>query len=239
MTEAMQECWSHFNAQDCVLFDDLVARMQAEAGQNENIGSEEDKANLWRELQHDPVFAEKRYKVNSNRFWHSVEVGWTYSKNWTKFRFALTYLALENNSLSKATLEKFFFQPGAKTSTTAEATAAEERALKGKLSALACAVLFFSDYDRFYKLRMILSVAAPVEAWHRRQSHFCRSSTENAKWFEVQVAGFFFKHIDDVWSRHRLGRCEDRASLSNVAPGRPLDFQWRCKLLCAIRAFAF
>lgn len=191
MTEAMQECWSHFNAQDCVLFDDLVARMQAEAGQNENIGSEEDKANLWRELQHDPVFAEKRYKVNSNRFWHSVEVGWTYSKNWTKFRFALTYLALENNSLSKATLEKFFFQPGAKTSTTAEATAAEERALKGKLSALACAVLFFSDYDRFYKLRMILSVAAPVEAWHRRQSHFCRSSTENAKWFEVQVAGFF------------------------------------------------
>lgn len=201
MREAMEECWKHFNAQDCVLFDDLVGRMQAEAGEHQNIGTEEDKAHMWRELQHDRVFTEKRYKVNSNRFWHSVEVGHIYSANWTKFRFVLTYMALENNSLSKAVLQKFFFQPGMKASTTAEATAAEERALKGKLSALACAVLFFSDYDRFYKLRMILSVSAPVEKWHRRQSHFCRSSTENAKWMSAQVAGGFFKHVEEIWSR--------------------------------------
>jgi hypothetical protein len=148
------------------------------------------------------VFYRKGYKVNMNRFWHGVEVGWIYAKNWSKMRFAHTFMALESpGTLDNATLAKLVFKPGIVEATKAEHTSVEEKALRGKINALACSVLFLGERQNLPRLRAILVAASPVGTWFRAQASKCRSMEDNATWLQEQLGGDFMQHIFQVWMK--------------------------------------
>ncbi len=149
----------------CPLIDELYNNILRESGRSSEIGSDVARDELWRDMASDPALLQKRYKVNMNRFWHGVEVAWIYNRNWTKFRFASTYLALETDALSGANLSKLIFKGDSDNGerTKGEVVSTEEKALKAKVNAVACSVLFLSEYSRLHRLRALLVVAAPLE----------------------------------------------------------------------------
>lgn len=111
-------------------------------------------------------------------------------------RYAYTYLALENGTLTTASVGKITFKPdsGDKTAKWRQ-TSMEELALRGSFNSLALSVVFLSDLGRRRTLRCILVVQAPLEKWFRWQNHHCRSIEDNAAWMEGQVHSGFLKHI--------------------------------------------
>lgn len=139
MREAMSECWAAFNSSDCPLFEEFAASILQEAGRGGEVGDVSARDEMWQELQSDEVFFLKRYKCNTNRFWHGVEVGWLYTSNWTKFRLSHSYMVIESNSLNTTALHQLVFKRNdEKQQTVGESVYMEERALKGKINALAC-----------------------------------------------------------------------------------------------------
>lgn len=202
MREALDELWSKFSPATCPLFQELCNQIMWENGRSAEVGSEGSEALLWESLQTDPALNAKGYKVNLNRFFHSIEVGWQFSRSWTKVRLSMTFMALEKDSLNTTVLSKLVFGSTTKNKSTAgEATSLEERALRGKINTLAAAVLFLSDTERMFKLRAVLTIVRLVEEWFRDQSHRCREIGENADWFRRQVCGAFQDHIAEVWKR--------------------------------------
>ena len=201
MQEAMYECWGSFTSRNCKLFAALSNDILWESGRGNQVGSQDIADDLWRSMPDDDIFHKRRYKVNNNRFWHGIEVGWVYAANWTKLRIAHTYMALESDALKGSAMTKLMFKHDGSSLTAGVAVSAEEKALQGKLNALTVSVMFFSDKTNLGKLRAMLTIAKPVETWYRLQSHTCRSVDSNARWVREQLGGAFMKHIVDVFQR--------------------------------------
>lgn len=200
--EAIEEIWQHFSPKTCELWSELGNQVLWEAGRSQEVGSEEVLSALWEELRQDSDLRRKRYKVTSNRFFHSCEVGWVYARSWSKFRYVHTYLALENGSLTAASVGKLFVKPPSQADgTRGQQISPEEMAIRGRINALSCSVVFLSDRSRLLKLRCILCAQAPLENWFRWQNHWCRSVKNNASWLIDQVKEKFMAHITEIWGR--------------------------------------
>lgn len=176
----------------------------------------------WDDLQNDPIFFRRGYNVNMNRFWHGPQVAAIYAANFSKFRFAYTFMALETDNLAASHSSKLLFQnDSAKSGTTGEATSMDERALRGKTNALACSVIFLSDLSRLWKLRTVLVSSQPVQDWFRLHNKQCRSILENAEWLRRQLSGEFMAHIVQVFARlscRRSGWRSRRGALIFTSP---------------------
>lgn len=202
LREALAESSKAFNARDSPLFVEHARNICVENGLEDELGSEEKLQRVFARLLEDPAIANKGYKCTMNRFFHGVERARWLVEHWSKWLYFMSYMALESDCLTCTHLKKLEFKEEAGEATAAQRMSAEEKALRGgQINAVAATVVFMSDRFRYHKLKAVIAAQAPVEAWHREQSHMCRSVDENSAWFRAQLAGGYMAHVEQIVAR--------------------------------------
>lgn len=209
----VRECWDsvlkHFSPNQLPLFAERAKDLLEESGGEgcllaDSPNNDIDEA-LWRRLQFG--WRPKGAKANLYRFHDTRRQASAFLEWWTATLLKYEQVALETGMLASTKLARLVVREEHELgeagevvgSTDSKRVCISERALRGCCqNSLVISVMVLAERWHYYLTKAIVTVAAPLSAWHHAQNHELRDSEGAHSWLVRQLERDFGEHVAEI-----------------------------------------